>query len=156
LALGGEARRELAGEDAFKLYDTYGFPLDLTEDICRERGFMVDQAGYDQALAEARRRSEFKGMEQAVEVSTAKRSRGFPAGAVTFSGYERDQVARTVVALIRAGSLVELAALAKPWRSSPSERRSTARLAARSATRACSTRRPDTCASRTRKSRSAA
>ncbi|HTQ06886.1 MAG TPA: alanine--tRNA ligase, partial [Polyangiaceae bacterium] len=55
----------LDGRDAFQLYDTYGFPLDLTEVICAERGFTVDTASYDAALAEARERSEFKGVDQA-------------------------------------------------------------------------------------------
>jgi alanyl-tRNA synthetase len=61
------AQTTLPGADAFQLYDTYGFPLDLTEVICTERGFAVDQKGYDAALEEARKRSEFGGMDQAVE-----------------------------------------------------------------------------------------
>src|SRR6185503_6465747 len=60
-------QKTLPGADAFQLYDTYGFPLDLTQVICTERGFAVDQAGYDAALDEARKRSEFAGADQAVE-----------------------------------------------------------------------------------------
>jgi alanyl-tRNA synthetase len=45
----------LDGETAFKLYDTYGFPLDLTADVCRERGVAVDSAGFDAAMARQRR-----------------------------------------------------------------------------------------------------
>src|SRR5690606_3736285 len=45
--------RVLNGRAAFKLYDTYGFPLDLTQVICGERGYEVDTEAYDQALAEA-------------------------------------------------------------------------------------------------------
>ncbi|WP_194755358.1 alanine--tRNA ligase [Aliidiomarina indica] len=48
----------LSGEIAFKLYDTYGFPYDLTADILRERGFALDQAGFDTAMAEQRTRAQ--------------------------------------------------------------------------------------------------
>jgi alanyl-tRNA synthetase len=52
-----------AGEKAFKLYDTYGLPLDFIEDICRDTGFVLDQEGFDRALAEqrARARASWKG-----------------------------------------------------------------------------------------------
>ncbi len=46
--------KTIAGEDVFKLYDTYGFPLDLTADIARERGLKIDQAGFDAAMAAQR------------------------------------------------------------------------------------------------------
>lgn len=48
---------KLPGDVAFKLYDTYGFPLDLTADALREKGFTVDQAGFDQAMTEQRNRA---------------------------------------------------------------------------------------------------
>jgi alanyl-tRNA synthetase len=48
-ALGGGVN-ELPGEVAFKLHDTYGFPLDLTNDVCRERNVQVDAAGFDAAM----------------------------------------------------------------------------------------------------------
>ena len=44
----------IPGADAFKLYDTYGFPVDLTADIARERGLVVDMAGFDAAMAQQR------------------------------------------------------------------------------------------------------
>jgi len=46
----------LSGELAFKLHDTYGFPLDLTADVCRERGITVDEAGFDAAMAQQKER----------------------------------------------------------------------------------------------------
>jgi alanyl-tRNA synthetase len=109
-AIEARGSRELAGADAFQLYDTYGFPLDLTEVICKERGFSVDQAGYDQALEEARRRSEFKGMEQAVESVYRLALERVPGGAVAFSGYDRDADSASVVALISGGAIAERAA----------------------------------------------
>nr|MDQ3077280.1 alanine--tRNA ligase [Pseudomonadota bacterium] len=56
-------RRELAGSIAFKLYDTFGFPYDLTEDAMRSRGYSVDRAGFDAAMAEqkAAARAAWKG-----------------------------------------------------------------------------------------------
>ncbi|TCV99282.1 alanine--tRNA ligase [Biostraticola tofi] len=47
----------LNGETAFRLYDTYGFPLDLTADVCRERGLKVDEAGFEQAMEQQRQRA---------------------------------------------------------------------------------------------------
>ncbi|QFU23835.1 alanine--tRNA ligase [Shewanella eurypsychrophilus] len=51
----------LDGETAFKLYDTYGFPVDLTADVCRERNITVDEAGFEAAMAEQRRRAQAAG-----------------------------------------------------------------------------------------------
>ena len=100
----------LDGRDAFQLYDTYGFPLDLTEVICAERGISVDEAGYDAALAEARERSEFKGVEQASEPVYAEVLGALPASGVRFVGYERDSAEGRIVALISGGaSVTELA-----------------------------------------------
>src|SRR5690606_26988155 len=64
--LASAGSEQLDGRDAFQLYDTYGFPVDLTEVICKERGLTVDMAGYEAALEEARKRSKFTGVEQAV------------------------------------------------------------------------------------------
>jgi alanyl-tRNA synthetase len=95
----------LDGGDAFQLYDTFGFPLDLTEVICRERGYSVDQKGYDAALEEARKRSEFKGMEDAVEGVYREALELVPEKSVVFSGYERDSDVSDVVAIICGGLL---------------------------------------------------
>ena len=52
-----EGKKELAGKDAFTLYDTYGFPLDLTKEILEEKGYTVDQAGFDACMKEQRERA---------------------------------------------------------------------------------------------------
>ena len=49
--------REITGDDAFRLHDTFGFPIDLTEEIARDRGVAVDRAGFEAAMAEQRERS---------------------------------------------------------------------------------------------------
>lgn len=51
----------LDGETVFKLYDTYGFPMDLTADVCRERNIIVDEAGFEVAMAEQRSRAQAAG-----------------------------------------------------------------------------------------------
>jgi alanyl-tRNA synthetase len=96
----------LDGRDAFQLYDTYGFPLDLTEVICGERGYSVDSAGYEAALAEARERSEFKGVDQASLPVYAEVLPALPEGGVRFVGYERDSAQGRIVALIANGARV--------------------------------------------------
>jgi alanyl-tRNA synthetase len=74
--------RMLDGETAFKLHDTFGFPLDLTADICRERGITVDFAGFDAAMARSgtgpRRRQVQDGQ-----------GPGYSGGKPTFHGYDR-------------------------------------------------------------------
>jgi alanyl-tRNA synthetase len=73
---------QLDGDTAFRLHDTYGFPVDLTADVCRERGVTVDEARFDQLLEEQRRRAREAGkfkMAQGLEYS------GSPT---TFHGYD--------------------------------------------------------------------
>ena len=89
------------GETAFKLHDTFGFPLDLTADVCRERGVSVDSAGFDAAMARQR--------EQARAAGKFKMAAGLEYGgaATTFHGYE--QLARegvTVTAVYVDGTPV--------------------------------------------------
>jgi alanyl-tRNA synthetase len=95
----------LDGELAFKLHDTYGFPLDLTADVCRERGLTVDEAGFNAAMArqreQARAAGKFK-MAQGLEYSGAE---------TTFHGYEQLLTEQSkVVALYVDGSPVQRAA----------------------------------------------
>ena len=96
-----DGTKVLNGETAFTLYDTYGFPLDLTADICRERGITVDEAGFDVAMekqkAAARASGKFK-MAAMFEYNGEK---------TRFVGYERLEEAGTVVALYRDGTPVE-------------------------------------------------
>ena len=97
----------LPGEAAFRLYDTHGFPLDLTADALRERGRGVDQAGFDAAMEEqrARARAAWSGSgetaDAAVWFEIAER-----AGATEFLGYETDGAEGQVVALVVDGAEV--------------------------------------------------
>ena len=105
-ALEERGQRELAGGDAFQLHDTFGFPLDLTEVICAERGYRVDVDGYEAALAEARKKSVFGGMDRAVEAVYHEALGRLGREGVTFTGYEREADESPIVALIVNGALV--------------------------------------------------
>ena len=92
----------IPGAVIFKLYDTYGFPVDLTNDIARERGLSLDLDGYEAAMAAQRRRSQdhagFKvDYSQTLNVE----------GETEFLGYETDQAAGAVVAILVDGVSVE-------------------------------------------------
>ena len=97
----------LDGGAAFKLYDTFGFPLDLTEVICAEKGYTVDQSGYDAALRKAQEQSSFKPLDEAVEGVYRDALSKVESGQVEFRGYERCQDDSTIVALVVGGELVE-------------------------------------------------
>ena len=111
-----EATSELAdggtlpGETAFKLYDTYGFPYDLTEDALRSRGLRVDRAGFDAAMAEQKvmARAAWKG-------SGAKANEEIwfdlveEYGATEFTGYSGDEGEGVVLAIVKDGGRAETA-----------------------------------------------
>ncbi|HDU8649443.1 alanine--tRNA ligase [Morganella morganii] len=91
----------LSGEAAFRLYDTYGFPLDLTADVCRERNLKVDEAGFEAAMEEQRRRARENsgfGADYNSLIKVDKRS--------DFSGYDHNEQAATIVALYKEGQPV--------------------------------------------------
>ena len=91
----------LPGEVAFQLYDTYGFPIDLTADIGRERGFNVDMDGYNRAMAEQQQRS------RAGSKFKVGTSLDYSGVKTHFCGYETLSGQGRVVALYRGGSPVE-------------------------------------------------
>ena len=101
---------ELPGETAFRLYDTFGFPYDLTEDALRARGIGVDRAGFDAAMArqKAAARAAWKGSGQAADgevwFDIAERE-----GASEFTGYASTSGEGRVVALVRGGAEVDSA-----------------------------------------------
>ncbi|MCC2605815.1 alanine--tRNA ligase [Planctobacterium marinum] len=92
----------LAGDVAFKLYDTYGFPLDLTNDVLREKSLKVDEAGFEAAMAEQQKRSQqasnfgadYNNMLKSEQISD-------------FTGYEQEQGSAKVVELFKDGQAVQ-------------------------------------------------
>ena len=98
--------RSLPGKVAFRLYDTYGFPIGLQEVIGQEQGFEIDHGGFDEELAQARIRS------QGSKVGSSAVADVYPAlvqehGAVEFIGYDSERGRSEVLALIADGERVE-------------------------------------------------
>ena len=98
--------RSLPGPVAFRLYDTYGFPLDLQNVIGEEQGFEIDQAGFDEELAQARVRS------QGSKVGSSAVADVYPAlaqqiGVVEFVGYDEETAQSEVLALIADDGTVD-------------------------------------------------
>src|SRR5689334_14766086 len=93
--------RVIDGETVFKLYDTYGFPADLTADIARERGLSIDQAGFDAAMEEQRKRSQ-----EASKFGVDLSSGASIDSQTLFQGYEGLEAKGKVVALLKGGATV--------------------------------------------------
>lgn len=104
------AGQKLSGETAFKLYDTYGFPLDLTQDALRQRGIEVDLDAFNTAMArqKAEARASWSGSGDATsdKVWYPIRER---AGATEFLGYDTERAEGVVMALVKDGQELERA-----------------------------------------------
>lgn len=103
----GDAKT-LAGEAAFKLYDTYGFPLDLTQDALRAKGIAVDTDGFDAAMArqKAEARAAWSGSGDAATEVIWLELRD-EHGATEFLGYDTEVAEGQIVALLKDGALVD-------------------------------------------------
>ena len=95
--------KQLDGETAFKLYDTYGFPIDLTADVCRERGLSVDEDGFETAMGRQR--------EQARAAGKFKAAAGidYQGASTRFDGYDCLSEDAKVLAIFHKGAPVALA-----------------------------------------------
>ncbi len=95
----------VAGAEAFRLYDTYGFPVDLTADVARERGLTVDMAGFETAMEEQRVRARAGSSFDAGHTLSADVMKDLPA--TRFLGYDSmDADALSVVGIVREGKLI--------------------------------------------------
>ncbi|WP_109059664.1 alanine--tRNA ligase [Aggregatibacter aphrophilus] len=92
----------LSGEVAFKLYDTYGFPLDLTADVCRERGIAIDEAGFEREMAAQRVRAQ-SASQFGMDYNNVIRV----DGTTRFEGYTESESLAKVTALFHDGKAVE-------------------------------------------------
>ncbi|MCF6226636.1 MAG: alanine--tRNA ligase [Xanthomonadales bacterium] len=98
------AGSEIPGESVFKLYDTYGFPLDLTADIAREKGLTIDQAGFDTAMNQQRERARAAGQFSAGESISADVVKDLTA--TEFTGYNQNSTDEvTLLAILVGGKL---------------------------------------------------
>ena len=91
----------LDGETVFKLYDTFGFPVDLTADIARERGVRIDMAGFEAAMDEQRARA------RAASKFSMAAGLEYSGGKTVFRGYDTLSLSARVVALYREGAAVQ-------------------------------------------------
>ncbi len=103
-----EGRAEISGSDAFKLYDTYGFPLDLTEDYATEQGMTVDREGFDKAMQEQRDRAR-----AARQETDSMKVQGGPLADYTdkseFIGYDALSAEVRVQAIVAGDEFVDVA-----------------------------------------------
>jgi alanyl-tRNA synthetase len=108
----------IGGEEAFKLYDTYGFPLDLTQLIAGERGQTVDTAGFERALEAQRKRSRVVGTARH-QIKPQAGGTGWvkakPRGAQHWIGYEHTRAETDVLAFRQAGDVLELVLEENPF-----------------------------------------
>lgn len=98
----GKSSAIIPGADVFRLYDTYGFPVDLTADIARERGLSVDMPGFDKAMNEQRERARASSSFESKGQLPAELASSLPAS--VFSGYEKtEESGGRVLAIVRGG-----------------------------------------------------
>ncbi|MEP6654137.1 MAG: alanine--tRNA ligase, partial [Myxococcales bacterium] len=105
--------QEMAGNDkrvpgalAFKLYDTFGFPLDLTRVVAEGRGWAVDEAGFELAMNEQRQRGDFQGSGESA-VDAVYQTLAQKVGPTTFVGYDSTRASSVVTALVAGGQSVQ-------------------------------------------------
>lgn len=91
----------VSGEQAFKLYDTYGFPLELTQLIANEKGFIVDAASFEEHMAKQREQSGKKTVHEEKEVSLPSSLK------TTFTGYQELETTSPIIALIYDNQIVK-------------------------------------------------
>ena len=101
-ALSGVKNGVLSGETAFKLYDTYGFPLDLTADVCRERDIKIDEAGFEREMEAQRLRAQ-SASQFGMDYNNIIRV----DGTTQFEGYTTSETHAKVTALFYDGKAVE-------------------------------------------------
>jgi alanyl-tRNA synthetase len=103
-----QQRSMIPGDTLFQLYDTYGFPTDLTADIVRSDGFSIDEAGFEACMerqrAQSREHWKGSGEEGVAEIYKTLHNRGLSS---SFTGYQKRTDYSVVTALIKQGSLVE-------------------------------------------------
>ncbi len=103
-------RTVLAGTDIFKLYDTYGFPMDLIQEACREQDMTVDEKGFEQAIDEQRNRARKTGGFEQETARPAVSELAGRLGATKFVGYDRLETDAVLQAILKSDRMVKEAA----------------------------------------------
>ncbi len=103
----------ISGDDAFRLHDTYGFPLDLTRDAAEERGMQVDEKGFERLMGEQRDRARAAGRRGAGAHRPAAEALAARSASTAFLGYDRLEVVTTVLAVEDQGDGTALMKIAE-------------------------------------------
>ena len=104
----GAENKVIDGETAFKLYDTYGFPLDLTKDIVEEKGFSIDEDRFNELMKDQRDRA--RNARKSSDTNAWKGESDLFKGvaATNFIGYENDECSSTILAIVKDGERVDV------------------------------------------------
>ncbi len=102
-----EGKKMLPGTVAFKLYDTYGFPLDLQDVIGEEQSFAVDHPGFDVEMAKAREKSQGGKLNDAKQIDRIYQSLSEELGKTNFLGYDAEHAESPISALLKGGERVQ-------------------------------------------------
>ena len=106
--LKADGKKEISGKEAFKLYDTYGFPFELTRDSAGAKGLAVDVEGFNSALEKQRELSRASsGMKESIFIPAVERIAEGIKESTVFEGYERDSLNAEVIAIIKETSQVK-------------------------------------------------
>ena len=105
-----DGRAVLVGHDVFRLYDTYGFPMDLITEACREQGMTVDDSGFDAAIEEQRTRARKTGGFAQETARPAVTALAEQVGSVQFVGYDQLECETVLRAILKGDQLVKEAA----------------------------------------------
>jgi alanyl-tRNA synthetase len=97
----------IPGREAFRLWDTFGFPLDLTRDVAKERGLTIDESGYQAAMEEQRRQSQARGKFTTGDLAETYRALALPES--VFVGYDLTTAETRVLSIVRDGQPVSQA-----------------------------------------------
>ncbi len=105
--LKASGKKKIPGSEIFKLYDTFGFPLDLTRDIAQDSGFEMDEKGFNAALQEQRERARASWVGEEEAIDSKYRELLSESGSTEFVGYDTFETESVVKAIMKNGSVVE-------------------------------------------------
>ena len=106
-ALKKEGARTIPGGEVFKLYDTFGFPMDIVRDVAAEEGFTVDEEGFAREMGVQRERARASWVQEEGAAESIYRELASELGHVSFLGYEEMKAEAVVRAIIKAGRVTE-------------------------------------------------
>ncbi len=102
-----ESKNFLSGQDAFYLYETYGFPFDMTQELCGEKNIKVDEKGFAEVQREAKELSRASWKGASVQSAAIYENIKNETGKSLFSGYEKSELTAKIMATIKDGKVVE-------------------------------------------------